>query len=240
MVFDKWDTDRHAGQQNFSSPAFREFCIGIFDTGAQMNNAPNRRDKRIMGYLLYLLINGVRNSKSISEILTASVQDIDRVCEKHGISTAYIDGVQRGITALSDIIQYQKDVRDDNGNIVQEAKSLTAEDLENIAVALIESGVIDKTLINTTKTHFVLDVLSFWKPKENTQPLSVPKRESPISITVGPEITAQIQTHRINKAQEEIDKMIAEQRANEHLGVKVGLTEKKQPIPTTPQELRRA
>lgn len=236
----KWDTDRHAGQQNFSNPAFREFCIGIFDTGAQMNNAPNRRDKRIMGYLLYLLINGVRNGKSISEVLTTSVQDIDRVCEKYGISTAYIDGVQRGITALSDIIQYQKEARDDNGNIVQEAKSLTAEDLENIAVALIESGVIDRTLINTTKTHFVLDVLSFWKSKENAHPLSLPKRESPISITVGAEVTAQIQTHRINKAQEEINKMIAKQRAEEHLGVKVGLTEKKQPIPTGPQDLRRA
>lgn len=230
----KWDTDRHAGQQNFSNPAFREFCIGIFDTGAQMNIAPNRRDKRMMGYLLYLLINGVRSGKPISEILTTNVQNIDSVCKKYGISTAYIDGVQRGLTALSDIMQYQKEIRDDNGNIVQQAKSLTVTDLENIAMAIMESGLIDKTLINTTKTHFVLDMLSFWK--EKTEPLSIEKRDNPISITAGPAITTQIQTRVINKAIQELEKMHDAERQQEHLGVKIGLTERKPDVPKAPND----
>ncbi len=230
----KWDTDRHAGNQNFLNKDLCEFCIGIFDTGAQMKTAPKRRDKRMIGYLLYTLINGIRDGKQISEILNTKIQDIDRLCKMFGISTAYIDGVQRGLTALSDIIQYQKEIRDDNGNIVQEAKSLTATDLENIAMAILQSGIIDKTLLNTTKAHFILDMLAFWKPKGELPTTNLEDYDNPISITVGPEITNQIQTRIINKAASEIEKIIEEKRKQEHLGVKIGLTEKKQD-PTTPK-----
>ena len=111
---------------------------------------------------------------------------------------------------------------------------LTVTDLENIAMAIMESGLIDKTLINTTKTHFVLDMLSFWK--EKTEPLSIEKRDNPISITAGPAITTPIQTRVINKAIQELEKMHDAERQQEHLGVKIGLTERKPDVPKAPND----
>lgn len=164
----RWDTDRHAGQQNFyeklpefglNNDAFRDFCIGIFDTGAQMSHDTGMIDKVMLGHLFYKLILGVRTGKNISSVLNDNVQNIDSFSKKLGIDSSYIDGVQRGILALSDIIEYQKEIKDENGNIIQESKSLTKSELQNIIIAVASSGIIDKKIVNTVKANILISKL---------------------------------------------------------------------------------
>ena len=159
----RWDTDRHQGQQNFYNKSFRDFCIGVFDTGAQMKRAPNKKDKMMLGYLLYELAVGVKNGENISDVLVKTVREIDTAADKFNVDASYIDGVQRGLTALSDIIEYQKEQKDDDGNVVVESKSLTAQDFQNIINAIQKSGLVDKTVERTVFAKAVLDKLMFWR-----------------------------------------------------------------------------
>ena len=153
----KWDTDRHQGQQNFYNSSFKNFMIGIFDTGAQMDYEPSRFDKLMLGSLLYSLANSVRSGKSISDVLMNVVKKMDKFAETLRQDTAYIDGVQRGLTALSDIIEYQKEIKDSDGNIIQESKSLTTDDFIKIINAIYKSGLIDKTVKRSVVASAIID-----------------------------------------------------------------------------------
>ena len=200
-----------------------------------MNSSPGILDKIMLGHLLYHLIVGVKNGQNISDVLTKKIQDFDRIGKKFGIDTMYLDGVQRGITALSDIIQYQKEIRDEDGNVIQEAKSLTESDLENIAKALMNSGIIDKTLLNATRSRAMLKMFSLLL--SGKRPLFQKSDENPISITVDKKIEVLLKTRRLNKVISEIKKLWEEQKSQEHLGVKKGLTVKKEDITQFKTEL---
>lgn len=223
----QWDTDRHAGQQNFYNRYFRDFCIGIFDTGAQMKAVPNKSDKLLLGYLLYALIRGARNGRSVGDVLTKVISKIDKVGPKLKIDTMYIDGVQRGLTALSDIIEYQKEVKDEDGKIVQKSKSLTATDLQNIITAILDSGIIDTTVMKSIKSNVIINKLLVGRRgwlKSLAE--GVKKTTSNIRVTYTDNENEQYTVDLIVKAQKELQKLLDEENKSKHLGVKIGLTKK--------------
>lgn len=216
----RWDTDRHAGQQNFYNKAFRDFCIGIFDTGAQMNADPDRRDKIMLGHLLYELIRGVRSGKKIADVLNSKIRRLDSAGKTFGFDTMYIDGVQRGLIALSDIIEYQKEIKDSNGNIIQERCTLSESDLQNIIVAVLESGVIDKTVKHTITAKALLNKLRVLRPgwfKTLGEGINTAPSEISIEYTGAEPKLSHITL--LNKARAEIEKLIAKKRAEQHLGI---------------------
>ena len=160
----RWDTDRHQGQQNFIEKSaredgFKKFMIGIFDTGAQIQHDPSKRDKIMLGELLYGMIRASRTGKNIAEYMIGKVKQIDKVGGLLNIDTLYIDEVQRGLTALSDIITYQKEKKDEKGNVIQKEKSLSAEEIGQIAGAIMESGLIDEHVLKTIKAKAILNKL---------------------------------------------------------------------------------
>ena len=224
----QWDTDRHAGQQNFYNKYFRDFCIGIFDTGAQMKNAPNKVDKVLLGHLLYELVRGVRDGRGVGEVLTDTISKIDKAGEKLNIDTMYIDGVQRGLTALSDIIEYQKEAKDEDGNIVQESKSLSATDLQNIITAILDSGIIDTTIMKSITAKAIINKLLIGRRGWfKSLPEGIQKTTSDIVVSYTGKSLKQRHIDKITKAKDEVQKLIDEQNKNKHLGIKIGLTKKK-------------
>lgn len=224
---EKWDTDRHQGQQNFDNTDFRNFCIGIFDTGAQMTQGPGKIDKVMLGHLIYELAVGAKRGRGIGDTLVKIIKDVDAKAQKINIDTSYIDGVQRGLTALSDIIEYQKEQRDENGNVVQESRSLTVADFENIVMAIYESGVIDKTVERTVITKAVLDKLLVWrsglkfggKTKSDAGPTSA----QPVVLKYVPNEGGNVKMlSGISKAQEEVEKILAERAKRAPIGMRDG------------------
>lgn len=160
----RWDTDRHQGQQNFSSAetrddGFKKFIIGIFDTGAQIQHDPNRKDKILLGEMLYGMARAARLGQNISDYMMSKVKSIDKIGSRLGLNTLYIDEVQRGLTALSDIITYQKEQKDEKGNVVVKEKSLSGEELGQIVNAILSSGLVDRDVARTLKTKAILNKL---------------------------------------------------------------------------------
>ena len=223
----RWDTDRHAGQQNFYNKDFRDFCIGIFDTGAQMNADPVQRDKIMLGHLLYELIRGVRGGKKIADVLNNKIKTLDSVGKTFGFDTVYIDGVQRGLIALSDIIEYQKEIKDADGNIIQERRTLSESDLQNIIIAVLDSGVIDKTVKKTITAKALLNKLRILRPGWfKTLGEGINMTPSDISVEYTGETPEVSHITLLNKARAEIEKLIAKKRATQHLGIDKGLITK--------------
>ena len=221
----QWDTDRHQGQQNFYNSSFENFMIGIFDTGAQMDKKPKVFDKVMLGTLLYSLVASVKSGKSVSDALMQNVKKLDEFSEKLKKDTIYIDGVQRGLTALSDIIEYQKEIKDDNGNVIQESKSLTVDDFANIIGAIHKSGLIDNTVKRSVMAAAVLDNLI---PSKKTIALLKSLKAEPqgnIVVNYKPK-QEQILLKRQNVSKQEQEDFIKSKQKLEHLGIKRGLTEK--------------
>jgi len=215
-----WDTDRHQGQQNFYNKSFRDFCIGIFDTGAQMDKDPKKIDKIMLGHLFYELIRGARSGKNISDILNSRVQRMDSVGKFLNLETSYIDGVQRGIIALSDIIEYQKEIKDENGKVIQESKSLTEQDLQDIIVAVMDSGTIDQDVMKTIRVKGILNKLRVLRPGWfKTLGEGIVKTPSKITVEWTGKIPALTQIKKLAKAKEEIEARIRELKSKQHLGI---------------------
>lgn len=224
---ERWDTDRHAGQQNFYNKDFRDFCIGIFDTGAQMKDAPKKSDKIMLGHLLYELVRGARAGHSIGDVLTNKIKKIDDIGKQFKIDTMYIDGVQRGLTALSDIIEYQKEIKDENGNVVQESKSLSEDDLQNIITAVLDSGMVDKTVMKSIVGKAIINKLYVLRPGWfKSLPEGIKQTTSNISIFYNGYKNNRKTINELNKSAEEIKRRLQENMSKKHLGVEIGLTEK--------------
>lgn len=180
---EKWDTDRHQGQQNFEQKDFNRFIIGIFDTGARMLKSPKTKDKVLLGEMLYGMIRSARLGRSVADYMVDKVKSIDKAGNALNFDTLYIDEVQRGLTALSDIMTYQKEVKDEKGNIIQEEKSLTSEELSNIATAILDSGIMDKKIKRTLAAKVVLNKLRPWR-KGWAQSLTEGIKKMTSSITI--------------------------------------------------------
>ena len=221
-----WDTDRHQGQQNFYNKSFRDFCIGIFDTGAQMDKAPEKIDKIMLGHLFYELIRGARSGKNISEVLNSRVQHMDSLGKLLNFETSYIDGVQRGLIALSDIIEYQKEIKDENGMVIQESKSLTEQDLQDVIVAIMDSGIVDKDVMKTIRAKGILNKLRVLRPGWfKTLGEGIVKRKSKIIIEWSGKTPDLSHAKKLSKAREEIESRIRELKTGQHLGIDKDIVE---------------
>jgi hypothetical protein len=217
----KWDTDRHQGQQNFEyNPAFRNFMIGIFDTGAQMDKAPNGFDKLMLGILLFSLSKANKSDGSMADVLRNIVTKIDKFSEKFNKDTAYIDGVQRGLIALSDIMEYQKEIKDSNGKIIQDSRSLSTKDFIKIIAAIYKSGVVDKTIaaVPTILTIFS-DPTQLFQLLEDGSSMS-----DPIVINYRPVKSKRTKVSEFIKLAEQ--KISQKMNEGKVFGIKRGLTEK--------------
>lgn len=214
----QWDTDRHMGQQNFYNSSFRDVVIGIFDTGAQMNKAPNKKDKMMLGHLLYELAAGISNGLSVGDVLVRVIKGVDNMAGTFNLDTAYIDGVQRGLTALSDIMEYQKEVKDDNGNVILSAKRLGAQDWQNIVMAIYKSGIVDKTVKKTVVAKAIVDkLLMFGRGIK----LGVPAAgDNPIVVEYIPVDKKYLVAEKMRKGQEELRELMNKRQGNERFGMK--------------------
>ena len=224
----RWDTDRHQGQQNFiekeaREDGFKRFIIGIFDTGAQIQHDPSKRDKIMLGELLYGMVRAARTGKNIADYMIDRVKKIDKIGNLLNIDTLYIDEVQRGLTALSDIITYQKEIKDEKGNVIQKEKSLSAEEIGQIAGAILESGLVDKHIMRTIKAKAILNKL---RPLRKGWISSLDEGIRKISSTI--EIKKRTDTNitsysiaRKDKPQSEIDTLNKEENNTRVLGVNV-------------------
>ena len=56
---DVWDIDRHQGQQNFEVASPTNVNINIYDTGAQLPEAPDRKNKMLLAKLFFDLVQEV-------------------------------------------------------------------------------------------------------------------------------------------------------------------------------------
>ena len=221
----RWDTDRHMGQQNFYNDSFRDVVIGIFDTGAQMNKGPNKKDKVMLGHLLYELAAGMSGGTEIGDVLVRVIKNLDNAAEKLNIDTAYIDGVQRGLTALSDIMEYQKEIKDQDGNIIQESKRLTADDWQNIVAAIYQSGLIDKTVEKTVVAKAIVDKLLVWRKGLKMPSGGISAAANPIKVDYKPLDEKYVQAEKMIKAEEELRERLRQKQGQERFGMKFVITE---------------
>ncbi len=225
----RWDTDRHQGQQNFDcietrENGFKKFVIGIFDTGAQIQHDPSKSDKILLGEMLYGMVRAARTGKNVAEYMIKKVKKIDKMGKTLNINTLYIDEVQRGLTALSDIIVYQKEQKDENGKIIQEEKSLTSKEIGQIASAILESGLVDKHVLRTIKAKAVLNKLRPLRKGWLSSLAEGIKKISP-SIKIkkrSKDLTSKREVIRKDKPEAEINELLQIKNANERiLGVNI-------------------
>ncbi len=143
---DVWDIDRHMGQQNFEKTSDGNYNVNIYDTGAQMNKAPSKTDKILLAEVLYGLIRAARTGKSMDQQILNTIKNMDRLETYFKVDTNYVADVQKGLLALSDIIEYQKEIKDKDGNIIQEKLTLSEEDLTSAIEAVYENPSAEKTI----------------------------------------------------------------------------------------------
>lgn len=209
----QWDTDRHQGQQNFYNHAFRDFVIGVFDTGAQMDEKPNITDKIMLGMMLFDMLDYVKSGRDLSDVLMR--EENDKFAKKYGATPTYIDGVKRGLTALSDIMEYQKEIKDENGKVIQESKSLTRDDMENIISAVVRSGVVSKTVLSTIGARAIVGGMVADMTK---RVLNIRRKRNPITVRYTRRSKDKI-SERINMGQAELQDVIAERNKIKQFGI---------------------
>lgn len=143
---DVWDIDRHMGQQNFEKTSDGNYNINIYDTGAQMNKAPSKTDKILLAEVLYGLIRAARTGIPMDQQILKTIKNMDKLETYLKVDTSYVADVQKGLLALSDIIEYQKEIKDKDGNIIQEKLTLSEEDLTSAIEAVYENPSAEKTI----------------------------------------------------------------------------------------------
>jgi hypothetical protein len=150
---------------------------------------------------------------------------LDNAAEKLNIDTAYIDGVQRGLTALSDIMEYQKEIKDQDGNIIQESKRLTADDWQNIVAAIYQSGLIDKTVEKTVVAKAIVDKLLVWRKGLKMPSGGISAATNPIKVDYKPLDEKYVQAEKMIKAEEELRERLRKKQGQERFGMKFVITE---------------
>ncbi|MDR1026991.1 MAG: M48 family metalloprotease [Rickettsiales bacterium] len=138
-----WDIDRHQGQQNFAETAPGKYAINIFDTGAQTERAPGKREKFVMANLLFDIAAAAKNGRKLSDQIMENIEKAEQWEEKYKIPAAYAAEVQKGLMALSDIIEYNK----------QPPMRLDGADLENALRAVLDAPGTDKILAGVLKAR---------------------------------------------------------------------------------------
>lgn len=156
---DVWDIDRHQGQQNFDIVSPTKVDVNIYDTGAQLPKAPDNKNKVVLANIFFDLIQAVQSGQSIDSYLLKIIKRLDRL-QNVNIDVSYVSNVQKGLMALSDIIEYQKEIKDADGNIIQERKALSADDLKNAIIAVLKNPSLDRYIELAIKGRVVINKLA--------------------------------------------------------------------------------
>ena len=203
---DVWDIDRHQGQQNFDIVSPNHVNINIYDTGAQLPQAPNKKNKVLLAWMFFNLIKAVQSGKSIDSCILKIIKRLEKIQKNLKVDVSYVSNVQKGLMALSDIIEYQKELKDSDGNIIQERKVLSAEDLKNAVISVLHNPSVDKYFyviiggryMANKLTHGEVEVLKELKQKDMWDD------DNPVRIDIT-ENDAKSVSRSYNKAQAEID-----------------------------------
>lgn len=147
-----WDIDRHSKQQNFNVTKDENgktvVEIGIFDTGAQ-RKAPTKQEKKLLGKFLVAVLKEQSSGKdtNLSEFMLAKIKKF----EKAGKDINYVSDVQRGLLAISDVMQYMNTPQNPNG---------IAEGLKTCFGTLQKNQLIDKKLYNTLVKNIAITAIA--------------------------------------------------------------------------------
>ena len=152
-----WDIDRHGGQQNFDikrdeNGNITSVDVNIFDTGA-LRVPPTDKEKVIAAKFLSNVVKAVYNGDSLNDVMFKEVQKL----EEQGLNADYVSDIQRGCIALNDIMEYQKEEKDEKGNVVKEAKRLSGDEFVSIFKGIIKSGKADHLMVDNLMSDIMSD-----------------------------------------------------------------------------------
>ncbi|MBO7066908.1 MAG: M48 family metalloprotease [Alphaproteobacteria bacterium] len=204
---DVWDIDRHQGQQNFDVKSPTHVDINIYDTGAQLPKAPDKTNKVLLASIFFGLMQAVQKGVAIDSYLLRTIKKLDRLQNDLKIDVSYVSNVEKGLMALSDIIEYQKEIKDPDGNIIQERKTLSADDLKHAIMAVLQNPSIDKYLNVVLRGHAVADKLMRLQLKELKELAESSKHaqeDNPVKISIVDATKTVSFIDRLNKSAEEI------------------------------------
>ncbi len=157
-----WDTDRHAGQQNFYTDANGNVVIGIFDTGARATE-PSLKDKKMFAKWIGKMAKAriEHPETKMADIVNSTISEFWNSSNNIN-DTGYVDSVYRGLIALSDMVEYQKEQKDENGNIVQQSLSLTDKDWLDILGSAAQ--YMDTNIKNEIEKEAFLSLINVFCP----------------------------------------------------------------------------
>ena len=202
---DVWDIDRHQGQQNFDITSPNSVDINIYDTGAQLPKAPDNKNKVLLANIFFGLMQSVQSGKSIDSYLLQTIKRLDKLQNKLNIDVSYVSNVQKGLMALSDIMEYQKEIKDADGNIIQERKTLSADDLKYAIMSVLQNPSVDKYISAVIKGRAVASKLVRLQIKQLKELAHSAEfsDDNPVKIIISTKESSS-KSHRIMKASEEI------------------------------------
>ena len=130
---------------------------------------------------------------------------MDKLQNTLHIDVSYVSNVQKGLMALSDIIEYQKEIKDTDGNIIQKRKTLSAEDLKHAIVAVLQNPSIDKDMEIVIKGKVLASKLKRLDVQGLKELLndSAVKTYNPVEITIADRLHNSLSA-KFNKTAEEI------------------------------------
>ena len=203
---DVWDIDRHQGQQNFDITSPTTVDINIYDTGAQLPKAPDKTNKVLLANIFFGLMQTVQRGASIDSFLLKTIKQLDKLQNTLGVDVSYVSNVEKGLMALSDIIEYQKEIKDKDGNVIQERLALTGDDLKNAIMAVLQNPSVDKYLSVILRGRAVADKVLRLQLKELRDLAHTPENapENPVRINIAPNNEKRAIVHKLNKAASEI------------------------------------
>ena len=203
---DVWDIDRHQGQQNFDIVSPSDVDINIYDTGAQLPKAPDKTNKVLLASIFFGLMQAVQKGMSIDAYLLKTIKKLDKLEKGLNVDVSYVSNVEKGLMALSDIIEYQKEIKDKDGNIIQERKVLSADDLKYAIMAVLQNPSVDKYLNVVIRGRAVADKLVRLQLKELKELAHSSEfgPDNPVKISIISDGESSSDVRKLNKAQEEI------------------------------------
>ncbi len=141
-----FDHDRHGEQQNIDRSG-NNATIWLYDQGAMSLDKPKLMDKIQLADMLYGAVTAAMDGKDIGNKMLHSIGNK----EKWGVDTAYLVEVQKSALALQDFVEYQKEIKNKDGHVIQQKQSLSEADMKQIFSTVLQSPDLDPVIANTFK-----------------------------------------------------------------------------------------
>jgi hypothetical protein len=151
-------------------------------------------------------MQAVQKGASIDSFLLKTIKQLDKLQNTLRVDVSYVSNVEKGLMALSDIIEYQKEIKDKDGNVIQERLALTGDDLKNAIMAVLQNPSVDKYLSVILRGRAVADKVLRLQLKELRDLAHTPENapENPVRINIAPNNEKRAIVHKLNKAASEI------------------------------------